>query len=257
MFQVPSYKFQVMRIMDGLLRCAYYAFGPNRLHYCGPDKNREILAYMRNKTSNPGLESLLKSFQTMYPYLRHIAWSNNIKDPFNEKVIEAYWIGNDLLDAINKKRFYCYLLEDLEIKKKIGIKPFDAIIKKLRQGAVPHHSFHVINIWLQRSSKSHEEILQNIELCRISWGKVLDIDGPNIAIETEPLLIENKTLVFGKPIVKKITRGLDANYEIEQLKIDDIITTHWGVPCEVISNEQVKMLRKYTERHIKLVSLNL
>lgn len=241
--------------MDSILRCTYYAFGPNRLHYCGPDANQEILAYMNQGISNPGLTAMLKSFQTMYPYLRHIAWSNNIQDPFDEKVIEAYWIGNELLDAIDKKRFYRYLLEELEVKKKLGTKSFDTVTEKLRQGAVPHHSFHVMNVWLQRNTKSPEEILQNIESCRISWGKVQDIDGPTLTVETEPLRIENGTLLFDAPITKKLTRGLDANYGIEQLKVGDIITLHWGVPCEVISNTQSEILRKYTERHMRLVNI--
>lgn len=246
-----------MSFMDGLLRCSYYAFGPNRLHYCGPDKNQEILAYMKNKTSNSDLESILKLFQTMYPYLRHIAWGNNIKDPFDEKVVEAYWIGNELLETIEKKKFYRYLLEELEVKKKVGTKSFDTITNKLRQSAVPHHSFHVFNVWLQQSPKSPEEILQNMESCRISWGKVIIIDDPHITVETESLVYNNRKLALGNLVQKKITRGLDSNYEIEQLKIGDIITMHWEVPCEVITEAQTKMLRKYTERHIKLVNLDL
>jgi len=210
---------------------------------------------MNHGASNAGLSFMLKSFQTMYPYLRHIAWSNNIRDPFDERVIEAYWIGNELLDTIDKKRFYRYLLEELEVKKKMGLKSFDVVIEKLRRGAVPHHSFHVMNVWLQQSTKSPEEILENIELCRISWGKVQHIDGPTLTVETEPLRIEQRTLVLDTPIIKKITRGLDANYEIEQLKVGDSITMHWGVPCEVITEEQIKMLRKYTERHMRLVNL--
>lgn len=241
--------------MDGLLRCTYYAFGPNRLHYCGPDKNQEILGYIQNKFSNPGLELLLKSFETMYPYLRHIAWSNNIKDPFDEKVVEAYWIGNELLETIEKKKFYRYLAEEQEIKRKNGIKFTGLIAEKLRRNAVPHHSFHVFNIWKRQDSM--EDCLEKIDSCRISWGKVITIDDPHITIETQPLVYNNRKLALGNSIRKKITRGLDSNYEIEQLKIGDIITTHWGAPCEVITEEQAKMLRKYTERHIRLMSLKI
>lgn len=241
--------------MDGLLRCTYYAFGPNRLHYCGPDANREVLAYMKNGTSNTGLHYLLKSFQTLYPYLRHIAWNNNIKDPFDDRVVEAYWIGNELLERVNKKKFYHYLLEEQKIKKKHGIRFFDSLTETLKIQAVPHHSFHVFNAW--KHTGSLEEIVNNLDSCRISWGKVIEIDGANITIETEPLVYNysQKQFSFGELIQKKISRGLDANYEIEQLKIGQMITLHWGMPCEVITSTQLDTLKKYTLRHMKLAQL--
>ena len=89
--------------MNGLLQCSRYAFGPNRLHYCGPDASQEILAYIDNKEQDPGLEKLLSAFQTLYPYLEMISRANNIADPFDERVVEAYWIGNDLLANTGKK----------------------------------------------------------------------------------------------------------------------------------------------------------
>jgi len=59
--------------MNGILRCSRYAFGPNRLHYCGPDANSEIRSYIDEDATDPGLEKLMSQFQTMFPYLRHIA----------------------------------------------------------------------------------------------------------------------------------------------------------------------------------------
>lgn len=239
--------------MDGLLRCTHYAFGPNRLHYCGPDASQEILAHMQNKASNPGLESMLKLFQTMYPYLRHIAWNNNIKDPFDERVVEAYWIGNELLDNIEKKKFYRYLIDDQKIKDKINSKSFNEVVNKLKSGVLPHHSFHVFHMW--KPKDSIEELIRNIDSCRVSCGAVRSIDGPTLSVETEPLIYKNRQFTFGQTVVKNITRGLDANYEIEQLKIGDIITLHWNVPCEVITSAQAENLKKYTWKHMRMATL--
>ena len=80
--------------VDGIARCTRYAFGPNRLHLCGPDANKEVLAYLKEGVSDPGLENLLRRFSTLYPYLQHIAQANHIADPCDERVVEAYWIGN-------------------------------------------------------------------------------------------------------------------------------------------------------------------
>jgi hypothetical protein len=59
--------------MDGVLRCSRYAFGPNRLHFCGPDANREIWDYVNEGFTDFGLQKLLRGFETLYPYLDRIA----------------------------------------------------------------------------------------------------------------------------------------------------------------------------------------
>lgn len=243
--------------MDGILRCSRYAFGPNRLHYCGPDANQEILAYMEHGMSDPGLETLLKAFQTMYPYLTHIAEANGIRDPFDERVVEAYWLGNELLENIEMKKFFRHLREDHKIEKRIGQKSFELISDKIRQGALPHHSFHVLDIWKRTGHLEVPHTLESMDECRISWGEVLAVDGPAITVEYEPLVIEGGKLALGSPVQKKILRPLESDVDIEQLRVGDIISMHWGVICEVISPHQASTLKKYTSRHIRLANQTL
>ncbi len=243
--------------MDGILRCSRYAFGPNRLHYCGPDANREILAYIQEGVIDPGLQKLLSAFQTMYPYLRHIAEANEIENPFDERVVEAYWIGNELLETIEKKKFYRHLLEGLELKKRLGGKSFERITDKIDQGAVPHHSFHVLDIWKRTGHIEREQTLESMDSCRISWGKVREVDGPRVVVDTEPLMYSDKKLYLGPPVRKEIRRRLESEPDIEQLRTGQIVSIHWGVPCEVISFQQAQTLRRYTLRHIRLANLTL
>lgn len=240
--------------MDGLLRCSRYSFGPNRLHYCGPDANRELLGYIKTGARDLGLDSIIKGFKTLYPYLKFIAGANSIRDPFDDRVVEAYWIGNKLLETIEKKNFYRHLLEDHELKKRVGGKAFDEIADKIRYGAIPHHSFHVFNVWKRAGNLERERTLESMDSCRVGWGKVLKIDGPSIFVSTEPLAYNEGKLFLGEQITKKITRNLESTFDIEQLKIGDIITIHWNVPCEVITPEQVLVLKKYTLKHLKLAN---
>ncbi|MEK7181072.1 MAG: DUF6390 family protein [Patescibacteria group bacterium] len=244
-------------MMNGILRCSRYAFGPNRLHYCGPDANQEIGSYIKEGASDPGLEHLLRGFETMYPYLLHIADSNGIKDPFDERVVEAYWIGSDLLESIGKKKFYQHLIDGLGLKKKLGQKSFEVISAKLGLGAVPHHSFHVLDIWKRTGHLDREHTLESMDECRISWGKVLKVNGPAITVLSKPLLYLDGKLVLGNETKKKITRRLEATYDIEQISPGDIVSIHWSVPCEKINPEQAKMLEKYTLRHIALANQTL
>src|SRR3989344_1975062 len=133
--------------MDGLLRCSRYAFGPNRLHYCGPDASRELLSYIKNDEPDFGLKRLLTQFETLFPYLKHIAEANDIPDPFDDQVVEAYWIGNHLLENVSQRAFYDHLRVRLGLQKKVGHKTFNLLTDKIGKGALPHHSFHVLDIW--------------------------------------------------------------------------------------------------------------
>lgn len=240
--------------MDGVLRCSRYAFGPNRLHYCGPDAASEIHSYINEGASDPGLEQLLRQFQTMFPYLRHIADANGIRNPFDERVVEAYWLGNELLDRIDSHTFYRHLVEGQKIKKRIGAKSFEFVAKKIGHGAVPHHSFHVLDIWKRTGNLNIEHTLESMDECRVSWGSVLKAEGPTITVLAEPLLYMEGKLVLGTPIEKKLARRLEAEYDIEQIKPGDIVSIHWSVPCEVISSRQTAMLKKYTLRHLELAN---
>src|SRR3989338_1618023 len=159
------------RSLGGILRCSRYAFGPNRLHYCGPDKSGEIKDYINDEASDGGLTEILSQFETMYPYLVHIATANHIRDPLNERVVEAYWVGNDLLDKVAKQDFYLHLVDGLQLKKKLG-RNFSIVEEKIGQGAVPHHSFHVLDIWKRTGHVERDHTLESMDACRISWGKV-------------------------------------------------------------------------------------
>lgn len=239
---------------DGLLRCSRYAFGPNRLHYCGPDANSEIAVHITYKESDPALAALLSQFQTMYPYLKKIAEANHIENSFDARVVEAYWIGNELLERVKKNDFYEHLVDDHHINKRIGKKSFAFVADKIGKGAVPHHSFHVLDIWKRTGHVARPHTLESMASCIISWGIIKQADDMFLEVETEPLVYEAGKLVLGAPIIKKITRGLGAPIDIDETKEGDIITMHWGVPCEVITKKQAAALKKYTVRHIVLAN---
>jgi hydrogenase maturation factor len=63
--------------------------------------------------------------------------------------------------------------------------------------------------------------------------------------------------MFGSPVSKKIFRSLEAEYDIEQIKPGQIVSIHWGVPCEIITEEQAKKLKKYTQLSIDFANQTL
>ena len=244
-------------MLDGIMRCSRYSFGPNRLHYCGPDSNRELRELMEEEGNNFEIANILKQFKTLFPYLNHIAHSNGIADPFDSKVVEAYWLGNDLLEAAEHKTLFDFLVSSMHIKDKISGKKFSWLEEKIKQGAAPHHSFHVLNVWQQEGHGDSLEDIERMWECLITSGKVVEVKGPEISVETEPLVFWGTKFALGEPVIKKIYRQLECEYDIEQIKPGQIVSIHWSVPCEIITPIQAINLRKYTLQNIAFANLNI
>lgn len=243
--------------MDGVLRCSRYAFGPNRLHFCGPDANREIWDYVNDGYTDFGLQKLLRGFETLYPYLDRIARSNRIPDPFDARVVDAYWIGNELLDTVDKRTLHQYFIDDLRLKDKLPIKRFRLLEERVGFGILPNHNFHVFNV---PKKMGHQEMLASPEFmdsCRISWGKVTEVSGPNITVMREPVLVTNGKLSLGPAVEKKIVRRLEADYDIEMLKPGEYVTLHWDIPCEVVSEADVARLKRYTLESMRIANIDI
>jgi len=239
---------------QGVLRCARYAFMPNKLSFCGPDKNRDLFHYCQGQEIDQGLTLILEEFQTLYPYLKMIAQANQIKDVFDQRIIEAYWIGNELLENIDKSRLYNHLLDEQQLKKKLNKKLLNKVIDKIPLGAKPHHSFHVLNVWKRTGNLDVFHTLNSMDLCRIGWGKIKKVSQPNLEVEYHPLTLENDKLKLGSSVRQKVLYEISDSSFIKSPKQDQTISFHWGFACEVLSDQQTANLKKYTQESIELVN---
>src|SRR5258708_5759160 len=77
--------------LAGMLRFIRYGFMPNRLRYCGGDENRLLFDHAVEQVVDGGLNQHLKKFTGALPYLQLIARANGIADPFDPRVVDAYW----------------------------------------------------------------------------------------------------------------------------------------------------------------------
>lgn len=243
-------------MVNGISQCARYAFGPNRLHMCGPDADREVLAYIDEDITDGGLTSLLTKFKTLYPYLETIAHENHIEDIFDARIVEAYWLGNELLDSINPQTFYRHLTDNLQLKKHLKPHTFNSLEDKLKNHPSPHHNFHVFNVWKRTGHVNEDHTLESMDQCRISWGKVTSVDGPFLTVERQPLICNGK-LTLGAPVKTKIIRRLEDSSLMEDVAVGDVISIHWGMPCEIITLQQLANLQRYTRQSLALANLTL
>jgi hypothetical protein len=242
--------------MDGVLRCSRYAFGPNRLHFCGPDANREIWDYLNAGFTDFGLQKLLKGFEALYPYLQYIAHENHIEDPFDPRVVEAYWLGNELLRDVDKRTLHTHYTDTFRLKDKLPIKAYRLLEDRIGLGMLPNHNFHVLNVPKRMGHQEVEATPAFKDSCRISWGTVTAVSGPNITLRYEPLIETNGTLSLSDPVTKLVTRRLEADYDIEMLAVGQIVSLHWDVPCEVITQQDADRLRQYTLESIRIANID-
>ncbi len=239
---------------QGLITCTKYAFPPNSLGYCGPDAVNEIVSYMKQKKVDLGLKMMLEKFQTLYPYLKLIAFDNNISDPFNPLVVEAYWIGNSLLKNVSMKNFYNHLINVQNLKKKIKRKDLEYLVGKIPLGALPHHSFHVFNIFLRTGNFSTFHTLNTMDSCRIGWGKVVELKPLKVQVLTKPLVLIKGKLYLGNPVIKDILLEYKSNVISAYPKIESYISFHWNYYCDMLNVRQVENLEKYTKYSIYLAN---
>jgi len=178
---------------QGLLLCAKYAVSPNLLGYCGPPKVSVLIDHLKEDFADKELSHILGDFETLFPYLQLIARKNKIKDPFNRRVVEAYWIGNSLLKPVDSEEYAAFSKEKLYLDKKLPKLNWQKLLTNMgRKPFLPHHAFHVFNIFKRTGKDIREQTLKTMDECRIGWGK---IKIKNQKSKIKNLIVEAKSLI--------------------------------------------------------------
>ena len=236
--------------LAGPLRFIRYAFMPNKLRYCGGDDNRTLFEYGIEGVVDGGLTPMLAKFSGALPYLQLIARVNGIADPFDERVVDAYWIGNPLLERVEVRQLYDHLLERFD--KQLQGATRDWVLGKAPAGARPHHNFHVFDIHSRVGEL--ENSLHTLDQCRVSWAKVVRVDGAELVIERNPLVIDEGRLTLGEAIQERATRQVDGRGFADDARPGDWVTVHWSWICEVISDRQQAQLARWTGYHLSIAN---
>lgn len=237
----------------GMLLFIQYGFMPNRLEYCGAEDNAALYDYWEARYTDPGLTQLLETFTGALPYLKLIAHSNGIADVFDRRVVEAYWVGNALLDGVDMHRFFDSLIE--RFGKQLQGQARDYLTQKIPLGAQPHHSFHVFDVHSQVGQLSNS--LEVMENCRVSWGKITAVEPAHFVIDAQPLVLQDGKLALGPATSRRVLRQVDDKGFTEDAQVGDWISVHWKWACDVLTPEQVRRLAQYTQHHMHLANLTL
>lgn len=240
---------------SGAVLFGRYAFAPNRLGYCGPDETSTLLEYIAERRTDRGLLALERQFAGAYPYLRLIASANGIADPFDRRVVEAYWIGNPYLERVDATAFHHSL--DERFRARMDSRTFGWLASKLELGARPHHNFHVFEVYTRAglmNDRTAPVLLETMDNCRISWGKVVALDGAVLLVERRKLVLTAGMLALGNPEVLRVARQIDGRGFVDEAQPGDYVSVHWDWACEVLRPIALKRLVAATRRYISLAN---
>jgi hypothetical protein len=235
--------------MNGLELAVRHSYAPNKLRYCGAaDYSAPIESYV--KTQNAALESALQSnYQTLtaaYHYLRVIADANRLQ-PFDLRVAEAYWIGNELLENVKTddiRRLFLGRFAQSDYWD-------DALAAEFAQhipsGIAAHHSFHVL--YTHFMAAGLENTLSNLDSCRIAPARVVEIGSRELVVEHAPLEMRKRQVMIGKPVQRTVSQPFD-----DVLSAGDWISVHWSTHCMRLSAAQKQAVERFTQQNIAAIN---
>jgi hypothetical protein len=241
----------------GPVRFARYAFGPNLLGYCGPDAAGELFELAAAADPGPGaappivdvrgIRALAQGFEGAWPYLAFIADCNGVADPLDERVVDAYWLGNPLLDACSPRAFGASLQDRFRAR----LRPDDWrwLATKPEAGARPVHAFHVFDVFprvgLIRSGAT-DHVIEIADRCRVRWGRVLERDGDWLVVSSRPLVLEDGRLTLGASRAERVQGWRDGRGFLPPVAAGDLVSMHWDWACERLAAGQAARLVAWT-----------
>jgi len=242
---------------SGLQMFVRYAFPPNLRGFCGPADFTALQEYGLAGVVDPGLTQLARSFTGPWPYLSMMAGATGIGDPFDRRIVEAYWIGNQLLHEVDLSTFGIGV--EAAFKGRAGM-GWGHMAESVDAGALAHHGFHVFGVypWVGLLTETERgEPLQILDRCRIRWGRVVTSAGDTVTVRSRPLTWDGRRLELGAPTLETATRAMDGRGFIEPLQPGEWISLHWDWVCDRLTARQAKNLRHYTKHQLDLTNERL
>ena len=123
----------------------------------------------RGPSADEAIARHARQFEGAWAYLELIAAAAGIGDPLDPRVVEAYWVGNDLLDLISGVDVARQLQDRLPPQP--GASWF---------AGAAHHGYQVFSVYpwvglLAKRRGNPAAALDILQQCRIRWGEVVGI----------------------------------------------------------------------------------
>jgi hypothetical protein len=232
---------------SGTTLFARYAYPPNELGYCGPD-DASVLLRRGSAAAQDQIAEHARQFEGAWAYLEIIAEAAGIADPLDARVVEAYWIGNELLDHVDQNSLVSTLRERFGDQAGASWVP-----------GPPHHGFQVFSVypWVGLLRRGTGDVaLSVLEQCRIRWGDVVAIEGERVRVQARSLVVADGLLELGPALEQTAAWSVDGRTLLPAeapggslappVSVGDQIAMHWDWVCDVLSAAQVAQLELRT-----------
>jgi hypothetical protein len=234
---------------------ARFAYPPNALGYCGPDDSGALIGHTSAGESGSHLAALARQFAGAWPYLELIAASAGRRDPLDAAVVEAYWVGNRLLNRVDPRIFATHLSDRFEARAGRG---FDDLATLALLGAVPHHNFHVFAVYpwvgLLRAGPAAQEPLRVLNSCRVRWGRVEAVHNGVAEVSGQALHWDGRALQLGPPRVETVLYTTAEGSLVPVVRPGDAVAMHWDWICDVLTPRRLEALRQFTKRILRMTN---
>lgn len=239
---------------SGPVLFARYAYPPNRLGLCGP-ADAPALLDGAVAGADGELRELARGFEGAFPYLQLIAEQNDIADPLDQRVVDAYWLGSPLTAAVRPRAMHRDLVDRFRERMPAG--DWRWLEAALAGGSRPMHAFHVLEVFprvgLMRGGRP-DPIVETMDACRIRWGRVVDVVGEQLLVAARRLDLVDGRLVLGPERTELANGWRSTSGLLDGVAPGDWVSLHWSWACDRLSPAQLGRLAGWTD--LALASAN-
>jgi hypothetical protein len=238
--------------MDGIALAARFSIATNRLSYCGPAEAAPLLyRAIVDGRGDPASRAAMEGFEALVPYLRAIGAKHGL-DPLDERVVEAYWLGNELLEGFRREEFRDLL--DALRQRGLPRTVAERLAAHLPAEPIPHHVFHVAFVGVGAVTGHVETTLPNLEACRPTPATIVARGASTLKTVRPSLRVEGGRLLDGPEV--------EGEFPYDPRVVPDArpggtVVLHWGWPALTPTAAQLASLQRYTRRALAAANESL
>ncbi len=235
---------------EGAVLFACYAYPPNELGYCGP----QGAAAMLDSSAVAEIERRARRFEGAWSYLEFLAETAGTGDPLAVEVVEAYWVGSDLLDAVDPAALVARLAD--RFRGQPGGTWRHAVDR-----ALAHHSFQVFDVYpwaaLLLQGLPAGPAVNVLDRCRIRVGVVESVAGESVEVTTRPLAWDGSTLVAGDVATETARWSVEGRALLSAPAVGELVALHWDWVCDVLAPAQARRICAIEQHELAAVGLTV
>lgn len=238
---------------DGSVLFARYAFPPNELGYCGPPNAAPLLAAAGAGEPLHHPVATARSFEGTWPYLEFIAARTGIGDPLDARVVEAYWLGGELIAGLD----VAAVGEELLVALRRAGGTWARSTAALPVGMTPDHNFHVFAVypWLGLLTRNiSDQPRRVLDRCRIRWGEVVAVRDDEADVASRTVTWDGFRLELGEPVTETARLSKDGASLAAGVTTGDTVALHWDWICDRLGGVQLDAIRESTARHLAIAN---